>query len=35
VDETTFTLVSNGQGCKRLVEYQISGDAEAHGVPIK
>ena len=22
-------------GCKRLVEYQIAGDSEAHGVPIE
>jgi len=35
VDETTFTLEGNGPGCKRLIEYQISGDAEAHGVPSK
>jgi len=35
VDETTFTLESNGPGCKRLVEYQIGGDAEAHGIPGK
>jgi hypothetical protein len=35
VEETTFTLQSTGPGCKRLVEYQIGGDAEAHGVPAK
>ena len=22
-------------GCRKLVEYQIAGDAEAHGVPVK
>ena len=32
---TTFTTVSSEPGCKRLVEYQIAGDAEAHGIPIK
>jgi hypothetical protein len=35
VDQTTFTYVSSAPGCKRLIEYQIGGDAEAHGVPIK
>jgi hypothetical protein len=30
-----FTTVSTEPGCKRLVEYQIGGDAEAHGVPVK
>jgi hypothetical protein len=32
---TTFTTVSTEPGCKRLVEYQIGGDAEVHGVPAK
>jgi hypothetical protein len=32
---TTFTTVSSEPGCKRLVEYQIAGDTEAHGIPIK
>ena len=35
VDTTTFTTVATEPGCKRLVEYQIAGDAEAHGVPVK
>jgi len=33
--ETTFTYVSSPNGCKRLTEYQIAGDAEVHGVPAK
>jgi hypothetical protein len=32
---TIFTTVSSEPGCKRLVEYQIAGDTEAHGIPIK
>ena len=35
VEQTTFTTVSIDPGCKKLVEYQIAGDAEAHGVPLK
>jgi hypothetical protein len=35
VERTTYTTVSPEPGCKRLVEYQIGGDAEAHGVPLK
>jgi len=35
VETTTFTTVASDPGCKRLVEYQIAGDAEAHGVPLK
>jgi hypothetical protein len=31
--DTTFTTVSTDAGCKKLVEYQIAGTAEAHGVP--
>jgi hypothetical protein len=34
-ETTTFTTISTEPGCKRLVEYQIGGDAEAHGVPVK
>jgi len=34
-ETTTFTTESTEPGCKRLVEYQIGGDAEAHGVPVK
>ena len=33
--ETTFTYVAAPNGCKRLTEYQIAGDAEVHGVPAK
>jgi hypothetical protein len=32
---TTFTVVPKANGCKRLVEYQIAGDAEGHGIPSK
>ena len=32
---TTFTTMSSEAGCKRLVEYQIAGETEAHGIPIK
>src|SRR5262249_31243132 len=32
---TKLTTVTTEPGCKRLVEYQIAGDAEAHGIPIK
>ena len=35
VETTTFTTVNTEPGCKRLVEYQIGGDAEAHGIPLK
>ena len=36
VDTTTLTTVSITPGaCKKLVEVQIAGDAEAHGVPTK
>jgi hypothetical protein len=35
VDQTTFNLVPTPLGCKRLTEYQIGGDAEAHGIPAK
>jgi hypothetical protein len=30
--KTTFTIESE-LTCKRLVEYQIAGDSEAHGIP--
>jgi hypothetical protein len=33
--ETTFTYVDSPVGCKRLIEYQIAGDTEAHGVPTR
>ena len=35
VEQTTFTLASTSGSCKRLTEYQIGGDAEAHGIPSK
>jgi hypothetical protein len=35
VARTTFTTVPNAAGCKRLVEYQIGGDSEAHGIPLQ
>ena len=35
VETTTLTKVSTEPGCARLIEYQIAGDTEAHGVPIK
>jgi hypothetical protein len=35
VDTTRFATVTTDAGCKRLVEYQIAGDPEAHGVPLK
>ena len=35
VAETTLTTNYQGSGCKRLVEYQIAGDSEAHGVPAR
>ena len=35
-DRTTFSLVDNpAASCKRLTEYQIAGDSEAHGIPSK
>ena len=35
VEATTFTMEPTDLGVKRLVEYQISGDTEAHGVPLR
>jgi hypothetical protein len=33
---TTFTVANGPDGsCKRLVEYQIVGESEAHGIPVK
>jgi hypothetical protein len=32
VAKTTFTVVPGADGCKRLVEYQIAGEGEAHGI---
>lgn len=33
VATTTFATMSTEPGCKRLVEYQIAGDSEAHVLP--
>ena len=33
--ETVVTVTSLTEGCRRLVEYQIAGDTEAHRVPDK
>jgi hypothetical protein len=30
---TAFTTALTAPGCKRLVEYQIAGDVEVHGIP--
>jgi hypothetical protein len=35
VASTTFKTMATDAGCKRLVEYQIAGDPEAHGIPIE
>jgi hypothetical protein len=35
VEQTTLSVVDTGTGCKRLTEYQIGGDSEAHGIPSK
>ena len=35
VADTTFSVLPTAGGCKRLVEYQIGGDSEAHGIPSK
>ena len=32
---TTFTYVNTSLCCKRLTEFQIAGDTEAHGIPLK
>lgn len=33
VSKTTLSIVSDEPGVRRLTEYQIAGDTEAHGVP--
>jgi hypothetical protein len=35
--DTTILTLANGPdtSCKRLIEYQIAGDVEAHGVPAR
>jgi hypothetical protein len=35
VESTTLTTEPTDFGVKRLVEYQISGDTEAHGIPLR
>ena len=35
IANTTFTTVAADPGCRRLIEYQIAGDSEAHGVPVR
>jgi hypothetical protein len=35
IEATTFTTQPTELGMKRLIEYQISGDTEAHGVPLR
>lgn len=35
VATTTFKTVSTEPGCKRLVEYQIAGDSEAHVLQVE
>jgi hypothetical protein len=36
VEQTTFTYAdAPNVGCKRLVAYQIGGEAELHGIPAK
>ena len=32
---STFTVERRAPECKRLVEYQIAGDSEGHGIPGK
>ena len=33
--ETMFTTIRTDAGCKQLIEYQIAGTDEAHGVPAR
>jgi len=35
VATTTLNVVSTAAGCKKLVEYQIAGDPEVHGIPAR
>jgi|SRR5436190_1346009 len=34
-EATSLVTTLTDPGCRKLVEYQIAGDAEAHGVPVK
>ena len=33
VAATTLTTYTSEPGCRKLTEYQIAGDSDAHGVP--
>ena len=35
VEQTTLSVVDSPRGCKRLTEYQVAGETEAHGIPSK
>jgi hypothetical protein len=35
VESTKLTVANGPDTCKRLVEYQIAGESEAHGIPIR
>ena len=35
VDSTQIITTLTDPGCRKLVEYQIGGDSEVHGVPVK
>jgi hypothetical protein len=35
VEQTTLNVVPTVSGCKRLTEFQIGGDTEGHGIPLK
>ena len=35
VESTTFIAEPTDNGVKRLVEYQLPGDTEAHGIPLR
>jgi len=35
VAATTLTTIPAELGCKRLIEFQIAGDSEAHGIPAR
>jgi len=34
-ETTRIVVLPTDPGCRKLIEYQIAGDAEAHGVPVK
>ena len=35
VAQTTLSVVDSPTGCKRLTQYQVAGETEAHGIPSK